>query len=252
MNKINFLIRTYKEIKNWHSVPLAYLKLLNRKYFILNFRNGLKCKLRTKSTDIYTFANVWLTKEYERIGFKIDKDIPLIDVGAHIGLFAIYASQFCKHKIYCYEPVKENFNLLKENINNNNLTNIKLNNKAVTNKENKIKIFLDGKDAAAHSIFGEREKFQIIESTSIQKIIFENNLDKCNIKLDCEGAEFDIIESIPKEYFNKIKKICLEYHIINGNYESLKNIKNILEEFYTLSEFKTSQELGILFAEEKK
>ena len=54
---------------------MVYFGLLNREYFILNFRNGLKCKLRTKSTDIHTFANVWLTREYESVGFNIDEEV---------------------------------------------------------------------------------------------------------------------------------------------------------------------------------
>ena len=65
MNKIRLLIRTCQEIKNWYIVPLVYFGLLNNEYFILNFRNGLQCKLSTKSTDIHAFANVWLSKEYE-------------------------------------------------------------------------------------------------------------------------------------------------------------------------------------------
>ena len=253
MNKIRFLISAYQTIKNWYIIPFVYFKLLNREYFILNFRNGLKCKLRTKSTDIYAFANVWLTQEYERIGFKIDEDISVIDVGAHVGLFALYASQFCKNgKVFCYEPIKENFDLLQENIKINNLTNIVVYNKAVSGKEKKIKIFLDKDDSSAHSMFGNKNEFQEIESISIPTIIDENNLKECNIKLDCEGAEYEILQNIPKDYFKKIKNICLEYHIINENYEELKKLKRTLNENYFLIEFKTSPKLGLLFAKKNE
>ena len=43
----------------------------------------------------------------------IDENDVVVDVGAHIGLFALYASQFCNNgKIYSFEPVKENYDLL--------------------------------------------------------------------------------------------------------------------------------------------
>ena len=50
----------------------------------------------------------------------------------------------------------------------------------------------------------------------------------------------------------KIKKICLEYHIINENYEELKNLKRTLNEHYSFMEFKTSPKLGLLFAKKNE
>ncbi|WP_428326208.1 FkbM family methyltransferase [Nitrosopumilus sp.] len=250
MNKIKFLIQTIQKIKNWHIIPLVYFGLYNKKYFILEFKNGLKCKLRTKETDIHAFANVWLVQEYKSIGFKIDENIPIIDVGAHVGLFALYASQFCKKgKILCFEPVKENFQLLQENIKMNKLTNILLYNKAVSAKDEKIKIFLDENDSAAHNIFEKKDRFEEIESVSIQTIIEDNNLEECNIKLDCEGAEFEILKNLSKNHIKIIKKICLEYHIINENFDDLSNLKKSLKEHFRLIEIKTSKNLGILYAE---
>ena len=80
-------------------------------------RSGIKIMLRVNSTDLMAFTHVWLLKEYERPGFEIKNNDIIIDIGGHIGLFALYSSQFCKSgKIYCFEPIKENFDMLKSNI----------------------------------------------------------------------------------------------------------------------------------------
>ena len=62
-------------------------------------------------------TNVWLIQDYSSKDFSIKNDDIVIDVGAHIGLFALFASQYCKSgKIYCFEPVKENYDLLLETL----------------------------------------------------------------------------------------------------------------------------------------
>ena len=80
--------------------------------------------LRVNSTDLMAFTHVWLLKEYERPGFEIKNEDIVIDVGGHIGLFALFSSQFCKSgTIYCYEPIKENFEMLKASIDLNHIKN---------------------------------------------------------------------------------------------------------------------------------
>lgn len=253
MNKIGFFIESCKLIKNWYNIPFVYYKIIKEKYFIINLRNNLKCKIRIKSTDLQAFANVWLNKEYEEIGFFIESDETVIDIGAHIGLFTVYASQFCKNgKIISCEPIKENFELLKENVNINNLSNIILYNNAITDKNDKVKVYLNN-DSAANSIYGNGENYEEISTLSLSKILDENMNEKNCLKLDCEGAEYQIINNTPDKYFKKITKICLEYHVINNDKIQLEKLKKRLNELnYELIEVKTSNKLGLILAKKRK
>jgi FkbM family methyltransferase len=253
MNKIGFFIESCKIIKNWYNIPFVYYKIIKEKYFIINLRNNLKCKIRIKSTDLQAFANVWLNKEYEEIGFFIESDESVIDIGAHVGLFTVYASQFCKNrKIISCEPIKENFEILKENVNINNLSNITLYNNAITDKNGKVKVYLNN-DSAANSIYGDGENYEEISTLSLSKILDENINEKICLKLDCEGAEYQIINNTPDKYFEKISKICLEYHIINDDKNQLKKLKKRLNGLnYELIETKTSDKLGLILAKKRK
>jgi hypothetical protein len=42
----------------------------------------------------------------------------------------------------------------------------------------------------------------------------ESHVNRINfLKIDCEGSEYDIIESLPEEFLrNNIDKMCVEYH----------------------------------------
>ena len=47
-------------------------------------------------------TNVWLIQEYLDDEFNIENNDVVLDIGGHIGLFALFASQFCKKgKIFC-------------------------------------------------------------------------------------------------------------------------------------------------------
>ena len=114
--KLKILFKSIKIIKNWYLYPLCYFGLVRSVYICLKTKN-LKINLRTHSTDLMAFTNVWLIEEYSKSGFEIKNNDLVIDIGSHIGLFTLFSSQFCKNgKILCYEPVKENYDLLSCNI----------------------------------------------------------------------------------------------------------------------------------------
>ena len=254
-SKISILLSAINKVKNWYVLLLVYFGIYDKKFFILKLKNGLKLKLRTNSTDIYAFTNVWLIEEYRKEGFAIKSADNIIDVGAHIGLFTVYASQFCKNgKIFSYEPVKENFELLKENISLNVLNNVYIFNNAVSDDTGLIKIYLNEKDQAAHSSYHKSEKYIEANAVSIKDIIDMNKIENCDfLKLDCEGLEFKILDGVDDNYFNKIKKICMEYHILDNNFVVYKELKDRFRRLnYDITDVPSSNTMGILFAKKSQ
>ena len=111
-SKLKIFLNSRTIFKNWYVYPTIYYKLTSKKFSILETKSGIKIKLRTNSTDLMALTHVWLIGEYKRKNFEINPDDVVIDVGGHIGLFSLYASQFCKSgKIFTFEPVKENINI---------------------------------------------------------------------------------------------------------------------------------------------
>ena len=213
VEKLSILFKAIRATKNWNDYVLLYFNRIKSDHVVLEMRNGIKIKLRVNSTDLMAFTHVWLLKEYERPGFDIKNNDIIIDVGGHIGLFAIFSSQFCKSgKIYCFEPIKENFDMLKANIELNHITNIVPNNVAVSKDDGKVTIYLN-EDEAGHSMYVTGTKSVQVESISLQTIFNLHNIGSCDfLKVDCEGEEYAIMESLPSAYYDKIKKMCIEYH----------------------------------------
>lgn len=255
LNDIRFKVSIFRKlvrcVNNWYVFVLVYFGFFSNKFYILNLKNGLRLKLRTDSTDIQAFVNVWLKREYAQQKFEIHEKDNVIDVGGHIGLFSVYAAYFCKEgSVISFEPDEENFRLLQENIALNKLGNIKPFNLAVASKSGKARIYQNKDDQAAHTIFGTGRHFVEATTTSLQEIIDSNSVVKCNLlKLDCEGAEYEIIDSLPNEYFDKIDKICLEYHPIENSAMLLRDLKIRLDDLgYKVMEMSSADDMGLLFA----
>ncbi len=251
--KLSILVKIIKLVKNWYVVPLAHYGLIRTPSFVLHLRNGKHLKLRTNSTDIEAFVNVWIIQEYNVKNFEINHNDTIIDIGAHIGLFSVYASQFCRTgKIISFEPVKENYDVLLENIRLNNLDNVSAFNLAVSGTSEPLKIYLNRTDNAAHTIYGSGENYVKINSTTLGDVIDSKCIEVDLIKLDCEGAEYDILDSLSEDHFKKIKKISMEYHIINNDLERLKKIKMKLQEFgFNIITKSEKQNYGLIFADKQ-
>ena len=249
-SKIRILARSWNILKNWYLYPLVYFKLTKKDHVIFETKSGLKIKIRVNSTDLMAFTHVWMIQEYSDDNFSINNDDVIIDVGAHIGLFALFASQFCKNgKIFCYEPIKENYKILIENIEMNQIQNIFPNNLAVTKETSRVKIFLND-DQSGHSMFIQNKNFVEVDSKSLSDIFIDNGIKECDfLKLDCEGAEYEIIESLPSDLFTKINKTAIEYHMVDTKPELLEQLINKFKQFsFSVHTRSLFADIGFLFA----
>ena len=230
-HKLKFLFNSRKIFKNWYIFLLIYFNLKKTEYSIFETFGNIKLKIRNHSTDLMALTNVWIVREYENEKIKINDNDIIIDVGAHIGLFSLFASQFCKNgKIFSYEPISENFNLLKSNIILNDCKNIFPFQFGVSEKSSKIKIFLND-DQSGHSIMSNSGSSRMVDSILLKEVFDLNKIPICNLlKLDCEGAEYEIINSLPEVYLEKIEKIVIEYHFADSKPELSRNLIQKLED----------------------
>lgn len=197
----------------------------------INF-NGKKFSILISSdADESVFHEIFTERDYQKIEDCIKNAQTLIvDIGAHIGLFSLYASALNPNvKILSYEPEEENFKNLKENLKQNRIQNVMPKNLAVAAKEGAANLYIS-QDSHNHSLDQNAKNIQgskKVQATTLDKILHAHA--SCDlIKMDCEGAEFEIIATTSPETFQKIKTLFIEYHEYSeGN--SAQNLKKILE-----------------------
>lgn len=250
LEKIRIFLKSIQILKNWYTFPLVYYNIIKSPYVFLVTRDNFRIKLRNFSSDVHIFAEIWLENSYLK-QIKLENNSVIIDVGAHIGLFSIYCKKMCNPCwIYCYEPEHENFEILNDNVKLNKISNISLNELAVSPISGLIK-FYKGDDSSSHSYVNKSEISQDIQSIKLDEIFENNKIEKCHLlKLDCEGAEYGILLSTSDQTLKKIKQIILEYHIIpNQQSDLLKELHSKLQDNnFVLQETKINEKSGYLYA----
>lgn len=248
--KARILLKAINTIKNWHAFVGVYLNVVKSDHVILQLRNGIKIRLRVNSTDLMAFTHVWLLKEYEKPGFDIQNNDIVIDIGGHIGLFVLFSSQYCKEgKIYCFEPVKENFDMLKSNVELNNIDNVIAVNAAVSATNGTVTIYLND-DESGHSMYVHGGKSIQVKSISLAEIFDSYGISRCNyLKVDCEGEEYQIMGSLPAKYFDNIDKMCIEYHFVDVKPHLLEElVKRLKSLSYAVDARNILPNIGFLYA----
>ena len=121
-----------------------------------------------------------------------DGDIAL-DIGANIGYFTVLFSYWVGRdgKVFSFEPEDRSHYLLKKNTRINNCRNVIIEKKGISDKEEKIKLFLNEEQKGAHSFWGKEneQKFIEIETITLDDYFFRNGIKVDFIKMDIEGAE---------------------------------------------------------------
>mgnify|MGYP001616683473 CR=1 FL=1 len=135
--------------------------------------------------------------------------------------------------VFSFEAYAENFSLLNKNVQTYNLAKrISTFNIAVTDgKKKSVILNFHPSNLGMHSVvfdynLGKNGKRHEVQTTSLEKIFYENRIRVCHIlKLDCEGAEFEILFSAPKKILEKIKNIVMEY----SDDDQIGKLKKFLE-----------------------
>ncbi len=202
--------------------------------------NGKTLSININSdADDSVFNEIFVEREYREVEEIIkNSQNYIIDIGGHTGMFSIYVRELNQNiSIFTFEPEEKNYKALKENFLINHIKGVFSKNLAVSGKKGDRLLYLSS-DSHNHSLINESDnneiKTQKIQSTSLQDIIEKANkiLNKsyCDlVKMDCEGAEFEIIEETPLEVFQKIKNIYIEYHKYLPSFDPQK-IKQKLEQ----------------------
>lgn len=95
----------------------------------LILRDGSKFRIRPKTSDRATINEVFIAKPYTPDeSFAIGEGDHILDIGANIGAFTVYAARIAKEEgiVYGVEPVASNFSVLEENVKLNDLQNVRL------------------------------------------------------------------------------------------------------------------------------
>ncbi len=176
---------------------------------------GSKMYLDKKDTLLLSIYPNFEPFETKIVKKYVKKGMTVVDAGANIGYYTLLLSRLVGPKglVHAFEPGKENFELLKKNVELNKYKNTKLNRAALSNKEGAIKLYLSETNPQDHRIVKDKEtrKFEKVSAVTLDKYFGKkNNVDF--IKMDIQGAEILALEGAKKILSSSKKlKMILEF-----------------------------------------
>lgn len=177
------------------------------------------------------FSEIFLHDIYGEMKLK-NKSPLIIDCGANIGIATLYfKNKYPNSKVICFEPDPGTFEILKKNCEENNLKNITLYNKALSDTNGKIKFYSYGnfEGSPGNTINKKWVNFENVKEYNLDCMTLSSlNLKKIDLlKIDVEGAEGKIINDLHnKNQLRNVEKISLEYHYGTENKDN--NLSEIL------------------------
>jgi FkbM family methyltransferase len=178
----------------------------------ISFRNGL-------SFEVSSFLDLLILKEtiyddvYRLSDLEGEGPKLIIDVGAGIGSFSILAaSKFPRATVLAFEPYPPTFALLQANVTRNEVPNLEIHPLAVGTQESySLRRTTQSATASAWAGSGSnRGEIVPVRGSSLDPFVPAGEVDL--LKIDVEGGEIDVLESLATSLSRRVKRLAIEYH----------------------------------------
>jgi FkbM family methyltransferase len=196
--------------------------------------NSNKVYYRSSTSDMALIYEILLKTKYKSEYYLPEKLNPKVvfDIGGNIGITSIYLSSiFPDAKIYTFEPIPDNFKILKKNIQNYN--NIEAFNFGLGSKNGNFKVYLsnDPENFGGFSFYpdpvgNKSNSYFSCEVNNINEVIKKLSIQSIDlIKIDTEGAKYDILMALQENILKNASWITGELHG-NKDFELLNYLSN--------------------------
>lgn len=228
------------------------LKVKSLKPGTFQLPNGMSIFHQNKGETEFLYREIFESQMYLKHGIVLAQDACVFDVGANIGLFALYIGQLCpKGRIYSFEPLPPIFRTLKDNAalcnaqmkvfpiglsseeaelgltyypGNTIMSGLK---GSAEQKEDVevVKTFLRNQEqvatdggallSQADEVLRERMRGEVYSCRlrRLSDVIREEQVEHIHLlKVDVERAEWDVLQGIDEADWKKIDQVVLEVH----------------------------------------
>lgn len=164
---------------------------------------------------------------------KDKKDLVILDIGANVGLFSVYA-QDAARRLVAVEPTPSHQEIFQKITKYS--TNIELVRAALSDDDGPITFYISDENSTMNSIVNKYGRQISVDGLCLSSLLAQNNLDHVDFcKIDIEGSEMKAItvETLTP-VFDKIDNIFIECHATVPNFTHDDIIKNRVKIEYIL------------------
>jgi FkbM family methyltransferase len=191
----------------------------------------------TAMGDFYVIREVLIDETYRDVLPLLHKQaIRLVDIGANLGSFTLWMDRTTGlREAFCFEPEADSFRLLNFNLSLNDCSAAKTLECAVGGEQRTIRMALRKENPAATTIYDHHTSLSAAEAArAVPVVTLENWLREVEgdfdlLKVDCEGAEWEIIRKTDPRIFARFRVIVAEVHDDPENRQTISEFKQGVE-----------------------
>lgn len=232
---------------------------------ILPLPNGLTLSLNSNQQAgcaRFIAREVFQKGVYVRPGFEIRPTDVIVDIGANAGVFALWAAPMASQgRVICIEPTSV-IECLEQSIRQNNLTNVTPVRCAISDSPGTLELTeYPGFNAVTHSsdfqpaqwgqffikLLWRKHSAEPIKTScvcrTLEDVLREQGVAKIDLlKVDCEGSEYAIFESVSDECLSKVSKIVMEFHELHSSHDHRILVQRLQKAGFTVNVSRTMVE----------
>lgn len=228
LSRLPEIAKCYRETEQWQTAFRSYLDMGGRSFpYLLRLRSGTTLTLR-EHNDVIIFWLVFVRQHYP----VLPSDRVVLDVGANIGIFTIYAAREAPAaRIIAVEPFPATRERLQVHLEDNRLTSrVTVLNCAVAQEAGRGEMdSVEGIPSQYRRIRSEKtESLNIrhrgaaglqsgpgisVEQKTLAEILEVAGEDAIDLmKMNIHGMEYSVLMNTPAAILRRIKRITVQYH----------------------------------------
>jgi len=214
MNPLRAL-RYARHYRNWRE--LARERAAKRKPRRAELRDGTRFEAPEGVNVLRVVTPVFHKHVYTPPGLELRPGDCVVDVGANIGAFAVYAAQRARGPLLAIEPHPANAAALRANLRANGAERAQVAECAVADAAGVLPLVL-GAPGTTHRLGAAGNAPTAggsidVRVATLPELLAEHGIARVDfLKLDCEGAEGRILPSLPDAFWSGLRAVALEFH----------------------------------------
>jgi len=223
----------------------------------------LKCGLRLTAPIseplLHIFEEIFVDQCYALEGLQLPRGATIIDIGAHVGLFSLWITrQAPDARAICVEPSPGLHSFLRRNITENRLPNVHVLEAACASPGPARALYGRGPNAmntlfARDALGSTFHQVACTARVSLDEIFERYGIVRCDfLKMDCEGAEYEVLFGASQATIAGIRALAMEYHVGLNDHDPEDMVRFLNSEGFAVRKMPLSQddpETGYLYAQ---
>ena len=186
----------------------------------VDFSSGASLTSAPDESLLTMINEIWSQRSYLPARLASGSAATVVDIGANVGVFVVWAAcELGAKRIVAVEPAPSSIRALRANITRNEVAAVTVLEAAVARTSTRATLYRRGPASmntlyADHVSEGLAHPAASVRVITLDDVFAEAGIDGCDLlKLDCEGAEYDILLGAGEGTLAKIGHIVGEYHV---------------------------------------